>query len=150
MAENNLNFNQIRNWMPILTSALIVAGAFFSVKTDIAVQTEKIEQMSLVQKDYLQKLDSSDIKLNNHETRITVLESNKQSTVIKSTQIVSAESQPQQSRLTQEITIPQEKSKKPDNKAKQKLEQNEQNLNPSPVTKLVTPLLNILGKLAGV
>ncbi len=145
MAENNLNFNQIRNWMPILTSALIVAGAFFSVKTDIAVQTEKIEQMSLVQKDYLQKLDSSDIKLNNHETRITVLESNKQSTVIKSTQIVSAESQPQQSRLTQEITIPQEKSKKPDNKAKQKLEQNEQNLNPSPVTKLVTPLLNILG-----
>lgn len=147
MTDNNINFTQIKNWWPILTSALIIAGAFFSVKTEIAVQTEKIEQMSQAQKDYLIKSDNSETKLNNHETRITVLESRKQSTVIKSTKIAEQRPEPNQSTqpVEQNVFVTQEESKKPDNKAKEKLEEKEEEPKASPISNLVTPLLNILG-----
>ena len=149
MTDNNINFTQIKNWWPIITSALIVAGAFFSVKTEIAVQTEKIEQMSQAQKNYLLKSDNSEVKLNNHETRITVLESKKQSTIVIPTQIAQQTTEPTQNQSTrpieQNIAANEEKSKKPENKVKENIEKNDEDPEPSPLAKIVTPLLNIFG-----
>lgn len=145
MTDNNISFTQIKNWMPLITSALIVAGAFYSLKVAVAVQTEKINQMAEGQRVFLQKYDNSEIKLNNHETRITVLESKKQSSVIQPTQIVKAEPIQSTQPVQQNITINEEKSKKPENKAKENIQQKEEEPDPSPISNLVTPILNILG-----
>lgn len=154
MQENNLNFTQIKNWLPIFTSALIIAGAFYSVKTDIAVQTEKIEQMSQTQKDYLERSDNSDIKLNNHETRITVLESKKQSTVINQTKIVSAEPTiPTKQTPLQEQNQPYQPTKqkavitdeKPEQKKDKPNTEPENEPKPSPISRVIEPILSILG-----
>jgi len=99
---NALDWNQIKNWLPIVSAALIIAGAFFSVRIELAVLTSKVDQLAVAQEGFNQRASAADIKLNSHETRITVLEINKQSSIPKPSQIsqINPVSNPQPSSAT--------------------------------------------------
>jgi len=85
-----LSWSQVKNWLPIVSGSLVIAGAFFSVRTELAVMKEKLDQVVTAQEKYLQKEVTHDDKLNNHETRISVLEVKKTSqTSGQSAQLVS-------------------------------------------------------------
>lgn len=89
-----LSWSQVKNWLPIVSGALVVAGAFFSVRMELAILREKLDQVVSAQERYLQKETAHENLLNNHETRIVVLEIKKTSQAAPSAQLASRHPEP--------------------------------------------------------
>ncbi|GEM_PF-1746918 len=69
---STLQWSQLPVMLSFLSAAVLVAGAFFTVKIDIARLDQKVETLASA----TEKIPD---KINDHETRITLLESRKQS-----------------------------------------------------------------------
>lgn len=61
--ESTLTWIQINNWVPIITSAILIALSWASLNTQIALLNQKQEQMVAIQKEMLenQKLYLKDL-----------------------------------------------------------------------------------------
>lgn len=91
--QENVSYKDVKNWLPIISGSLVVAAAFFAVQTQLAVLTEKVNQLADQQGTFITKAEDTSLrvseKLGNHETRISLLESKKQSQAASSAQLSS-------------------------------------------------------------
>lgn len=146
--QENISWLQFNNTVPIIASAVMIAGSFFALKSDVALLSQKLDRLSEDTKEIITDNRGSADKLNDHETRITLLENKKISTgntksslASKSTpapQVTIQQQTPESDNSSQPVTVNQVQEVKPEPTPQPRPE-------PTPSIPLVSPILEALG-----
>lgn len=77
--QDNISWLQVNNTVPIIASAVMIAGSFFALKSDVALIKQDTDYIKTSVAKTEAITDGNTLKINNHETRLVLLESRKTS-----------------------------------------------------------------------
>lgn len=76
--DNTITWVTVNNIVPIIASAVMIAGSFFTLSNKLDLQAQKIDGLIETTKGIATDVKEDNNKINNHEVRITLLEDRKQ------------------------------------------------------------------------
>ena len=72
--NNNLTWNSIQNWIPIVVIALGVAGTFATLDRRLALVEQKLDNLIVLQREQLQKYSDVETRYGSIAIRVSILE----------------------------------------------------------------------------